>query len=74
MGEVVQLGDGLEMWYGIFQSAILGWKPFVNVDGKWVVTLLEMTIHIVPYRSYIISFCRMLNCLSEKKSHDKGCI
>jgi len=38
-GEVVQLGDGLEMWYGIFQSAILGWKPFVNIDGKWVVTL-----------------------------------
>lgn len=31
-GEVVQLGDGLEMWYGIFQSAILGWKPFVNID------------------------------------------
>jgi len=38
-GDVVQLGDGLEMWYGIFQSAILGWKPFVNIDGKWVVTL-----------------------------------
>jgi eukaryotic translation initiation factor 2C len=33
-GEVLKLGDGLEMWYGIFQSATLGWKPFVNVDGK----------------------------------------
>ncbi|KAJ9582416.1 hypothetical protein L9F63_003269, partial [Diploptera punctata] len=31
-GEVVDLGDGQEMWYGLFQSANLGWKPFVNVD------------------------------------------
>ncbi|XP_069693993.1 protein argonaute-2-like isoform X2 [Periplaneta americana] len=31
-GHVVKLGDGLELWYGIFQSAILGWKPFLNVD------------------------------------------
>ncbi|PNF21081.1 Protein argonaute-2 [Cryptotermes secundus] len=31
-GRVVELGDGVEMWHGFFQSAILGWKPFVNFD------------------------------------------
>jgi hypothetical protein len=36
-GRVLQLGDGLEMWYGIFQSAVLGWKPFVNIDGKNII-------------------------------------
>jgi hypothetical protein len=35
-GRVLPLGDGLEMWYGIFQSANLGWKPFVNFDGNIV--------------------------------------
>jgi eukaryotic translation initiation factor 2C len=28
----VQLGGGLELWHGFYQSAILGWKPFVNID------------------------------------------
>jgi len=31
-GTVVKLGDGLELWHGFFQSAIIGWKPFLNVD------------------------------------------
>nr|CAD7264340.1 unnamed protein product [Timema shepardi] len=31
-GRIISLGDGLEMWYGFFQSAILGWKPFINID------------------------------------------
>ncbi|PNF14863.1 hypothetical protein B7P43_G05156, partial [Cryptotermes secundus] len=30
--QILDLGDGLELWYGFFQSAILGWKPFVNID------------------------------------------
>ncbi|KAJ9582418.1 hypothetical protein L9F63_003271, partial [Diploptera punctata] len=29
---IIQLGDGMEMWYGFFQSAILGWKPLLNID------------------------------------------
>jgi eukaryotic translation initiation factor 2C len=28
----VELGGGLELWYGFYQSAVLGWKPFVNID------------------------------------------
>jgi len=31
----MDLGGGMEMWYGVFQSAVLGWKPFLNIDGKW---------------------------------------
>ncbi|KAF6204633.1 hypothetical protein GE061_018793 [Apolygus lucorum] len=31
-GRIVSLGDGLNLWYGFFQSAILGWKPFLNID------------------------------------------
>lgn len=27
-----KLGTGMELWYGIFQSALLGSKPFLNVD------------------------------------------
>lgn len=30
--EVLDLGEGMEMYYGFYQSAIRGWKPFLNVD------------------------------------------
>lgn len=30
--EILRLGDGMEMYYGFYQSAVLGWKPFLNVD------------------------------------------
>ncbi|KAF5277711.1 hypothetical protein FQR65_LT03691 [Abscondita terminalis] len=29
---LLDLGEGMEMYYGFYQSAILGWKPFLNVD------------------------------------------
>lgn len=32
-GRVVSLGDGMDLWVGLFQSAVLGWKPFLNIDG-----------------------------------------
>ncbi|XP_073982240.1 protein argonaute-2-like isoform X3 [Rhodnius prolixus] len=31
-GQLIQLGGGLDLWYGFYQSAILGWKPFLNID------------------------------------------
>lgn len=31
-GEIINLGNGMELWHGFFQSAILGWKPYLNVD------------------------------------------
>lgn len=30
--QILRLGDGMEMYYGFYQSAVLGWKPFLNVD------------------------------------------
>ncbi|KAF2893819.1 hypothetical protein ILUMI_12356 [Ignelater luminosus] len=29
---IIELSGGMEMYYGFYQSAILGWKPFLNVD------------------------------------------
>jgi eukaryotic translation initiation factor 2C len=31
-GRVVELGDGLEMWRGFFQNAIVGWNRLVKID------------------------------------------
>ncbi|XP_014218616.1 protein argonaute-4 isoform X2 [Copidosoma floridanum] len=31
-GQPVYLGSGMDLWVGLFQSAVLGWKPFLNVD------------------------------------------
>ncbi|XP_076281577.1 argonaute 2 isoform X2 [Lasioglossum baleicum] len=31
-GRVVPLSNGLDLWVGIFQSAVVGWKPYLNVD------------------------------------------
>ncbi|KAJ8880835.1 hypothetical protein PR048_017306 [Dryococelus australis] len=30
--QLIDLGNGLELWYGFYQSAILGWRPYVNID------------------------------------------
>ena len=32
IGRRVFLGNGVEAWFGHFQSLRLGWKPFLNVD------------------------------------------
>ncbi|KAK9511703.1 hypothetical protein O3M35_000311 [Rhynocoris fuscipes] len=31
-GRIISLSGGLDLWYGFYQSAIIGWKPFLNVD------------------------------------------
>ncbi|VVC24908.1 Hypothetical protein CINCED_3A021441 [Cinara cedri] len=28
----VDLGEGMELWKGFFQSPVMGWKPYLNVD------------------------------------------
>lgn len=30
----VDLGEGMELWRGFFQSHVMGWKPYLNIDGK----------------------------------------
>jgi len=29
------LGDGLKLWKEFYQSQIIGWKPYINMDGKY---------------------------------------
>lgn len=41
-GRTVDLGNGLELWVGMFQSAIVGWKPFLNVDGESILKTKNM--------------------------------
>ncbi|KAF5287954.1 hypothetical protein FQA39_LY15592 [Lamprigera yunnana] len=31
-GRILDLGEGMESYYGFYQSAVLGWKPYLNVD------------------------------------------
>lgn len=30
--QILRLGSGMEMYYGFYQSAVIGWKPFLNID------------------------------------------
>ena len=32
-GRAEDLGGGVEVWFGHFQSLRLGWQPFLNVDA-----------------------------------------
>jgi hypothetical protein len=36
-GIPVDLGEGMELWKGFFQSPVMGWKPFLNIDGKYLI-------------------------------------
>ncbi|XP_076181590.1 argonaute 2 [Ptiloglossa arizonensis] len=31
-GRIVSLSNGLDLWTGMFQSAIIGWRPYLNID------------------------------------------
>ena len=31
----VDLGEGMELWKGFFQSPVMGWKPYLNIDGNY---------------------------------------
>ncbi|XP_015438406.1 PREDICTED: protein argonaute-2 [Dufourea novaeangliae] len=31
-GRVVSLSNGVDLWVGVFQSAVIGWKPYLNID------------------------------------------
>jgi eukaryotic translation initiation factor 2C len=36
-GRVITLGNGMDLWHGVFQSAILGHRNlYFNVDGKLI--------------------------------------
>lgn len=55
MGE--KLVSGVVLGSGGFMSGILGWKPYLNVDGKVFVTIKPKAItNIIIYNLYVILF------------------
>lgn len=30
--QIIKLGEGMEMYYGFYQTVVRGWKPFFNID------------------------------------------
>ena len=43
----VDLGGGVEVWFGHFQSLRLGWKPFLNVDATQKAFLKSGQVHAI---------------------------
>ncbi|XP_076639294.1 argonaute 2 isoform X2 [Colletes latitarsis] len=31
-GRVVSISNGMDLWIGVFQSAVVGWRPYLNID------------------------------------------
>ena len=47
MGRATDLGGGVEVWFGHFQSLRLGWKPFLNVDATQRAFLKSGLVHVI---------------------------
>uniref|UniRef100_A0A0P5QUR0 Argonaute-2 n=1 Tax=Daphnia magna TaxID=35525 RepID=A0A0P5QUR0_9CRUS len=46
-GRPQELGGGVEVWFGHFQSLRLGWKPFLNVDATQRAFLKSGKVHLI---------------------------
>lgn len=46
-GSARELGGGVEVWFGHFQSLRLGWKPFLNVDATQRAFLKSGKVHVI---------------------------
>ncbi len=46
-GRAEDLGGGVEVWFGHFQSLRLGWQPFLNVDATQRAFLKSGKVHEV---------------------------
>ena len=46
-GRAAELGGGVEVWFGHFQSLRLGWKTFLNVDATQRAFLKSGKVHII---------------------------
>ena len=44
-GEPIYLGEGVEVWFGHFQSLRLGWQPFLNVDATQRAFVMSGKVH-----------------------------
>jgi len=43
----VDLGEGMELWKGFFQSPVMGWKPYLNIDGKYKIKLYKLIVYVI---------------------------
>ena len=44
-GRRVELGGGVEIWHGYFQSLRLGWEPYLNVDATQRAFFMPIKLH-----------------------------
>lgn len=47
IGRAEELGGGVEVWFGHFQSLRLGWQPFMNVDATQRAFLKSGKVHLI---------------------------
>lgn len=49
--KIEPLGGGLTLAHGGFLSGVLGWQPYLNVDGKTSM-LIDMIFYHFNYKQY----------------------
>ena len=81
-GHAEDLGGGVELWFGHFQSLRLGWKPFLNVDSSQRAFLKSGLVHEIMADMFNLrvganvtaaqarTFSRLLN--TNKVSYSRG--
>jgi hypothetical protein len=52
VGRSEEIGGGVEVWFGHFQSLRLGWKPFLNVDVTQRAFLKSGKVHDIMAEMY----------------------
>ena len=46
-GRAEELGGGVEVYFGHFQSLRLGWQPFLNVDASQRAFMMSDKVHFI---------------------------
>lgn len=60
-GRAEDLGGGVEVWFGHFQSLRLGWRPFLNVDASQRAFLKSGKVHVIMAEMYRTRVGEQLN-------------
>lgn len=81
-GRPHDLGGGVEVWFGHFQSLRVGWKPFLNVDATQRAFMKSGKVHMIMaeifntrpgeqlrYDSDYVEFGKKIATLKVKYSH-----
>ena len=51
-GRAEDLGGGVEVYFGHFQSLRLGWQPFLNVDATQRAFMMSGKVHLILAEVY----------------------